>query len=219
MESQILKISAIQIQVLALTGCMRVGLYQGGQSDITSVIAGELNLKYDDSFTVQSFERNNAIMAFNSDTYAATVLSDNYGETFQARIDTDGQNLVDNYPKVVWGSEIEQKLNNVEQSLANFNDLECKTIYHLQDSDYVTNGTLDSYLTSGDVYIDVEVTLPQDLDSAYESLNEIRHTFQNEGLQYQLGCQCGNEYIVIAEYGDLGYFSDQEVYEKLANKL
>lgn len=219
MKSQILKMSALQIQVLALTGCMRVGLYQGGQSDTTSVIVNELNLKYDDQFTVQSIERNTANMAFQSATYTATVLSDNYGETFQARINTDGQNLMDNYPKVVWGSEIEQKLDSVEQSLANYADLTCKTVYQLQDSDYVTGRTLASYLTSGDVYVDVEVTLPQDLDSAYESVNELRHTFQDEGLQYQLGCQCGNEYIVIAEYGDLGYFSDQEVYEKLANKL
>lgn len=158
-------------------------------------------------------------MPFGKSHCIAEVSSSKYDGTFKASVDSDGNDLMDNYPKVVWGPEIEQRLSDAKDELTGISGLTCKMMYHMSDKNYVDNENIEYYLNSGDVYVDAEVVLTKDLETAYSIVNDIRYAFKSNGLQYSLGCQFGDKYVVISEYGENNDKSDSEVYGKLERAL
>lgn len=181
----------------------------------------KLGLKYNDTFEIvsQDVDTSTGGMPFGKSHCVAEVSSSKYGGTFKASIDSDGNSLMDNYPKVVWGSDIEQRLSDAKDELAEISGLTCKMVYHMSDKNYIDDQSIISYLDSGDAYVDAEVTLPKDLETAYSIVNDIRYAFKSNGLQYSLGCQFGDKYVVIAEYGEDDDKSDSEIYDKLERAL
>lgn len=181
----------------------------------------KLGLKYDDTFEIVSQEVDTSTggMPFGKSHCIAEVSSSKYGGTFKASVDSDGNSLMDNYPKVVWGSEIEQKLSDAKDELTGISGLTCEMVYHMSDKNYVDDESITSYLNSGDAYVNAEVVLTKDLETAYNIVNDIRYAFKSNGLQYSLGCDFGDKYVVISEYGENNDKSDYEVYDKLERAL
>lgn len=103
----------------ALTGCFRGEKADNNRPANTEEqkarIEQLLNEKYGDTFVVQSMERQTAQMAFTKAHYLAQVSSDAYPGQFRARVDTDFNEVADDYPRLYWNEEIEHRVAQVEK--------------------------------------------------------------------------------------------------------
>lgn len=186
---RLLKVFALGCAALilsALTGCFRGKKADNNRPANTEEqkarIEQLLNEKYGDTFVVQSMERQTAQMAFTKAHYLAQVSSDAYPGQFRARVDTDFNEVADDYPRLYWNEEIEQKVGRVEQVFPQNYDVQWDIIYRLSGQTWKNTDSIEDYLMNGETY--VHFTVETNAIDVADTALALREALQAQNLQY-----------------------------------
>lgn len=222
---KLLLLGGIVVLFSTLLGCFATGhdrkepAPSGREKAARAALVQQLEEKYGDTVTIVSLERQDAAMAFAKDSFAASVRSERYAATFNARVDADGNNLTDDYPRLYWDEDIRERVRQALTGVEGLTDIEWKLVYPLSEQTWNPDDGLDAYLDGGKTYLDLTVTLPADLDRAAETLNALRAALQKEHLQYAVACSCGGATVVFAEKKDQPRLTEEQIYRKLERSL
>lgn len=218
-------LGGIVVLFSTLLGCKSVE-HNGKKADrlsredkVKASVVQLLEEKYTDTFSVETLERENANMAFSQDTFKASVRSENYSGSFTARVNADGTNLIDDYPRLYWNEAIESRVQKILDSVEGLMETEWKIIYVLSAQTWKDHDNLDDYLEEGDTYLDLTLTLPSDLDKATETLNALRVALQEGHVQYAVACNCGGKIVIFSEKKDQPRLTNDEIRQKLERSL
>lgn len=215
------KLGSVILAASMLYGCsqmLRTDL-PDKEDRIQASIEQQLQEKYGDTFTVEQVESEGASMAFQKATYKATVRSDRYPGEFSARLDRDMENLKDDYPRLYWNDAIESRVQSALDRVTGLSDTDWKVVYVLSDQTWTESDDLDEYLSEGDTYLDMNVTVPANLDEAVTVVDVLLDSLREEQLQYSVACSCGDSVVVLSEKSGRDPLTDERVYEKLAKGL
>lgn len=141
-----------------------------------------LNEKYGDTFVVQSMERQTAQMAFTKAHYLAQVSSDAYPGQFRARVDTDFNEVADDYPRLYWNEEIEHRVAQVEKTMPENCDAQWDIIYRLSGQTWKNTDSIEDYLMNGITY--VHFTVETNAIDVADTALALREALQAQNLQY-----------------------------------
>lgn len=201
---RLLKVFALGCAALilsALTGCFRGKKADNNRPANTEEqkarIEQLLNEKYGDTFVVQSMERQTAQMAFTKAHYLAQVSSDAYPGQFRARVDTDFNEVADDYPRLYWNEEIEQKVGRVEQVFPQNYDVQWEIVYWVTDETWKSTDSIDDYLEQGNAYIDF--TIETNVDDVTDIALALHNALQAERLKYETAWHLGKTTVVFGE--------------------
>lgn len=156
-----------------------------------------LNEKYGDTFVVQSMERQAGQMAFTKAHYLAQVSSDAYPGQFRARVDTDFNEVADDYPRLYWNEEIEQKVERVEQVFPQNYDVQWEIVYWVTGETWKSTDSIDDYLEQGNAYIDF--TIETNADDVAKTAIELHSALRDEKLKYETIWHLGKTTVVFGE--------------------
>ena len=156
-----------------------------------------LNEKYGDTFVVQSMERQAGQMAFTKAHYLAQVSSDAYPGQFRARVDTDFNEVADDYPRLYWNEEIEQKVGRVEQVFPQNYDVQWEIVYWVTGETWKSTDSIDDYLEQGNAYIDF--TIETNADDVAKTAIELHSALRDEKLKYETIWHLGKTTVVFGE--------------------
>lgn len=170
----------------ALTGCFRGEKADNNRPANTEEqkarIEQLLNEKYGDTFVVQSMERQTAQMAFTKAHYLAQVSSDAYTGQFRARVDTDFNEVADDYPRLYWNEEIEHRVAQVEKTMPENCDAQWDIIYRLSGQTWKNTDSIEDYLMNGITY--VHFTVETNAIDVADTALALREALQAQNLQY-----------------------------------
>lgn len=186
---RLLKVFALGCAALilsALTGCFRGKKADNNRPANTEEqkarIEQLLNEKYGDTFTVQTLERQLAQQAFAKSHYLAHVSSDAYPGQFRARVDTDFNEVADDYPRLYWNEEIEQKVGRVEQVFPQNYDVQWEIVYWVTGKTWKSTDSIEDYLMNGETY--VHFTVETNAIDVADTALALREALQAQNLQY-----------------------------------
>lgn len=224
-RNNLLKLGVILVLFSTLMGCLRLDRSGNAaplpsrEEKIQAAMEQLLEEKYGESFTVEQPERQKANMAFVEDTFTASVRSGNYPGTFTARVDAEGKNLTDDYPRLFWDTEIEQRARQTLDSVEGLTETEWKIVYVLSGQTWKADDDLESYLQEGETYLDLTVTLPPDLEQAAAAVEDLRGALQQNHLQYAAACRFGDATVIFSEKTGQPQLTDEQIYQKLERSL
>lgn len=186
---RLLKVFALGCAALilsALTGCFRGKKADNNRPANTEEqkarIEQLLNEKYGDTFTVQTLERQLAQQAFAKSHYLAQVSSDAYPGQFRARVDTDFNEVADDYPRLYWNEEIEQKVGRVEQVFPQNYDVQWEIVYWVTGKTWKSTDSIEDYLMNGETY--VHFTVETNAIDVADTALALREALQAQNLHY-----------------------------------
>lgn len=224
-RNNLLKLGGILLLFSTLLGCLRADRsgntvpLSGREEKIRASMVQLLEEKYGESFTVEQAERENANMAFSGDTFTAAVRSGDYPGTFTARVDAEGKNLTDDYPRLFWNADIEQRVRQALDGVAGLTGTEWKIVYVLSAQTWKPDDDLETYLQEGETYLDLTVTLPSDPEQAAGVLADLRAALQQYHLQYAVACRFGDATVIFSEKAGQPRLTDDKVWRKLERSL
>lgn len=190
------------------------------ETALRTAMEAQLEEKYGETFTVETLRREDANMAFSQDTYRATVHSAAYGADFNARVNADGSHLVDDYPRLFWKQEMENRVQQALDQLPAVVPVEWKAVYVLSAACWQPSDGIDTYLTESDSYIDLTLTLPNDgTEQTARLLNKLRDALQQQKLQYAVAVRWKGKTLVFAEKRDQPRLTDEAIRQKLERSL
>lgn len=204
----------------ALTGCFRGEKADNNRPANTEEqkarIEQLLNEKYGDTFVVQSMERQTAQMAFTKAHYLAQVSSDAYPGQFRARVDTDFNEVADDYPRLYWNEEIEQKVGRVEQVFPQNYDVQWEIVYWVTGETWKSTDSIDDYLEQGNAYIDF--TIETNADDAAKTALALRSALKDEKLKYETIWHMDGKTVTFGEMAGQT-LTEQEICEKFERNV
>ena len=217
---RLLKVFALGCAALilsALTGCFSRGDSRPANTQERKArIEQLLQKKYGDTFTVQTLERQLAQQAFAKSHYLAQVSSDAYPGQFSARVDDDCRQLEDDYPRLYWGNEIEQRAARAAEALPAAYDAEWKVVYLLTEQTWKSTDPLDDYLAQAETYVHFTVTL--DSGDAAQTALALRDALQAENLQYTTTWKLDGATVTFGEMAGQT-LTEQEICEKFERNV
>lgn len=220
---RLLKVFALGCAALilsALTGCFRGKKADNNRPANTEEqkarIEQLLNEKYGDTFVVQSMERQTAQMAFTKAHYLAQVSSDAYPGQFRARVDTDFNEVADDYPRLYWNEEIEQKVGRVEQVFPQNYDVQWEIVYWVTGETWKSTDSIDDYLEQGNAYIDF--TIETNADDAAKTALALRSALKDEKLKYETIWHLDGKTVAFGEMAGQT-LTEQEICKKFERNV
>lgn len=175
-----------------------------------------LNEKYGDTFVVQSMERQAGQMAFTKAHYLAQVSSDAYPGQFRARVDTDFNEVADDYPRLYWNEEIEQKVGRVEQVFPQNYDVQWEIVYWVTGETWKSTDSIDDYLEQGNAYIDF--TIETNADDVAKTALALRSALKDEKLKYETIWHLDGKTVAFGEMAGQT-LTEQEICKKFERNV
>lgn len=220
-----LMLGGIVLLLSTLLGCF--GISNGGatrslpskEEQIKASMLHLLEEKYGETFMIEQIDRQDANMAFSKDTFTASVHSESFSETFTARVDADGKDLVDNYPSLYWNDAIESRVQQVLDGAEGLTDIRWNVIYVLSAQTWKQEDDLNAYLAQGETYLDLTLTLPNDLNEASDNLGALCDALQKAHLQYAVACNCAGKTVIFSQKKDQPQLTREQIDQKLERSL
>ncbi|MCI6896755.1 MAG: hypothetical protein MR833_08205 [Gemmiger formicilis] len=204
----------------ALTGCFRGKKADNNRPANTEEqkarIEQLLNEKYGDTFVVQSLERQTAQMAFTKAHYLAQVSSDAYPGQFRARVDTDFNEVADDYPRLYWNEEIERRAEQAARVVPENYDVQWEILYQLSGQTWKNTDSIDDYLEQGKAcaYFTVETNA----DDAAKTALALRSALKDEKLKYETTWNLDGKTVTFGEMAGQT-LTEQEICEKFEGNV
>ena len=170
-----------------------------------------LNEKYGDTFVVQSIERQTAEVAFAKAHYLAQVSSDVYPGQFRARVDTDFNEVADDYPRLYWNDKIKSRAEQAAQVIPEDYDVQWEILYQLSGQTWKNTDSIDDYLEQGNAYIDFMIET--NADDAAKTALALRSALKDEKLKYETLWRLGERTVVFGEMQGQT-LTDEQIREK-----
>mgnify|MGYP007124389221 CR=1 FL=1 len=185
----------------ALTGCFHRGSTENSRptntEDQKARIEQLLNEKYGDHFTVLTVEKRKPGAALTKTRYQAQATSSAYTGQFNVDVDEDFGAVADDYPRLYWNEEIEQKVGRVEQVFPQNYDVQWEIVYWVTDETWKSTDSIDDYLEQGNAYIDF--TIETNVDDVTDIALALHNALQAERLKYETAWHLGKTTVVFGE--------------------
>lgn len=195
----------IFLAVFGLTSCKRKSW---DEESANREILKVLNKRYQTEFAVDSLEEKNIGQNFEHYVYAASVHQAESGVLFEAQLDTDGGNVTDNYPKVLYGEQMEAlALGILEKS--GFDISSFGLSYDLTDE---KAEDFETYQKGFHVYVYIDLSTEEEkISEIAESLEHLFQEFHNNGFYYVLKLEAKEREIYFVHNDTIDVPSEEEI--------
>lgn len=200
----------ILLAVFGLTSCKRKSW---DEESANREILKVLNKRYQTEFAVDSLEEKNIGQNFTHYVYAASVHQEESGMLFEAQLDTNGGNVTDNYPKVLYGDQMEPlALGILEKSGFDISSFELS--YDLTDE---KAEDFEAYRKGFHVYVYVDLSTEEEKTSEIaRSLEQLFRELHNNGFYYILTIREKEREMYFVHNDTIDIPSEEEIINKIS---
>ena len=193
------------LAVFGLTSCRRKSW---NEESANREILKVLNKRYQTEFVVDSLEEKNIGQNFAHYVYAANVHQAETEVLFEAQLDTDGGNVTDNYPKVLYGDQLEPlALGIIEKSGFDISSFELS--YDLTDE---KAGDFEKYRKGFHVYVYMDLqTEEENTGEIAGSLEQLFQELHDNGFYYVLKLKAEEREMYFVHSDTIDIPSEEEI--------
>ncbi len=198
------------ILLCLLSVCVGCGKKGYTETEIKSIFAEQLSLKYHLDFDIQGV---NTQEDGTHKYYLDTVVDKKSGTEFTAHIEKDGTGLKDNFEGFYYDETFQQEIDNIIDNVDDDVFITDYVIYYLMSE--VPNGNIDAYRESGNLKLRIDVTIDAlDNETTAKKLMAIVEQCREKG--FLLSVNLSYDTIPYVFYESAIY---RITYEDIVNKL
>ena len=124
--------------------------------------------------------------------------------------------VADDYPRLYWNEEIEQKVGRVEQVFPQNYDVQWEIVYWVTGETWKSTDSIDDYLKQGNAYIDF--TIETNADDAAKTALALRSALKDEKLKYETIWNLDGKTVTFGEMAGQT-LTEQEICKKFERNV